>query len=151
MYKTEGLRPSFYMGVGKNSTGFKVIEKRMIKGLARRISNIDYVRSAIDDQADLSTFKEKPTPRVIWGLVIVGISYLIGWPLIAALGIIAAYAGAPLILVIGGPVAYVMSHLVFILGACLAGAKYARTFFRWATRVAVEKVMGDGRLEMNDE
>lgn len=132
------------MGVGKNSTGFKVIAKGMIKGLFRRISNIGYVRSAIDEQADLSMFKEKPTPRVIWGLVIVGISYVVGWPLIAALGIIAAYTGTPLVIVVGGPAAYGLSHLVFILGAWLAGAQYAHTFFRWATRVAVEKVMGDG-------
>jgi hypothetical protein len=130
------------MGVVKNSTGFKVIAKRMIKRLARRISNIDYVRSAIDDRADLSAFKEKPTPRVIWGLVIVGISYIIGWPLIAVLGIIAAYAAEPLVIVVGGPAAYGLSHLVFILGAWLAGAQYAHTFFRWATRVAVEKVIG---------
>lgn len=130
------------MGVGKNSTRFKAVSQRMFKGLVRRISNSPYVRTAIDERADLSAFKEKPTPRVVWGLVIIGISYTIGWPLIALLGGIAAYTKTTLVILVGGPAAYGLSHLVFVLGAWLAGAQYAQTFFRWAMRVAVEKLMG---------
>ncbi|RJQ85398.1 MAG: hypothetical protein C4519_03240 [Desulfobacteraceae bacterium] len=115
----------------------------MFKGLISRICKTGYVRSAMSARADLSIFKQKPTPRVMWGLVIVGISYLVGWPAIALMALIAAYAEAPLVLVIGGPATYGLSHLLFILGAYLAGAQYARTFFRWATRVAIEKLLSN--------
>jgi hypothetical protein len=113
----------------------------MIKSVFKRISKTRFVQSAVADRADLSLFYQKPTPRIVVGLVIIGISYVIGWPAITVLGIIAAYTQKPLILVVGGPVTYVLSHLVFILGAYLAGAEYARAFFRWAARMAVEKMM----------
>ncbi len=114
----------------------------MIKLFFRRISKTRYVRSAIEDRADLSAFKQKPTPRIIWGLVVIGISYVIGWPLIITLGLIAAYLKTPLIIIIGGPAAYGLSHLVFILGVYLAGALYAKIFMRWSTRVICEKMIG---------
>jgi hypothetical protein len=112
----------------------------MLKSIFKKIGRTRFARSAIEERADLSVFNQKPTPRIICGLVIIGISYVIGWPAIAALGLIAAYVKQPLILVIGGPVMYGLSHLVFILGAYLAGSHYAKAFFRWATRVAVEKM-----------
>ena len=115
--------------------------KRMIKRLVRRIADTRYVRSALSEQADLSLFKQKPTPRVIWGLIIVGISYTIGWPLITLLGFVAACTGRPLILAVGGPVAYGLSHLVFILGAYVAGAQYAHAFLRWSTRILMKKLL----------
>jgi len=114
----------------------------MLKPLVKRISKTTYVRSAIADRADLSVFKHKPTQRVIWGLVVIAISYVIGWPAITVLGVVAACTKEPLILLVGGPLAYGLSHLVFILGAYLSGAQYAAVFFRWATRVTVEKLMG---------
>lgn len=105
----------------------------------KRISEIEYVRSAIDEKADLSAFKEKPSLRIIVGVAIILFSYVIGWPAIGALGTIAVYLEKPLVAVVGGPLMYGLSHLVFIFGTYLAGAKYARIFFRWATRVTVEK------------
>ncbi len=116
----------------------------MLKSLIHRLSQTAYVRSAIDDQANLDCFKEKPTPRMIWGLVIVGISYTIGWPLIGLLGILATYWGQPLLLAVGGPLAYGLSHLVFIIGAWLAGADHAKAFFRWVTRVTFLKLTKNG-------
>lgn len=115
----------------------------MIKGWLIRIGKTTYVQNAISEQADLAMFKQKPTARVIWGLIIIGISYTIGWPVISVLGILSVYWQKPLLLIIGGPVAYALSHLVFILGAYLAGADYARGFFRWATRVAMEKLLAE--------
>lgn len=114
----------------------------MIKNWLKRISQTPYVQGALSDQADLSLFKQKPSTRTIWGLITIGISYTIGWPLIAVLGILSIYWDMTLLLIIGGPIAYAISHLVFILGAFLAGADYAQGFFRWATRVAVEKFLG---------
>jgi hypothetical protein len=113
----------------------------MIQTLLRRISRTAYVRSAMADGADLALFKKRPTPRLFWGLIVIGISYTIGWPAVVALGIIAGYLQEPLVLIIGGPVTYGLSHLVFIVGAYLAGGQYAYAFLRWATRVTMEKLL----------
>lgn len=112
----------------------------MFKRMVNKISQTAYVRSAIEEQANLDCFKERPTARMIWGLVIIGISYTIGWPVIGLLGILSAYWGQPLLLAVGGPLVYGLSHLTFILGAWLAGADHAKAFFRWATRMTIMKL-----------
>lgn len=109
--------------------------------IIKRICEIEYVRSAMADKADLSAFKEKPSPRVILGVTAIGFSYIIGWPAIGALGILAVYFNRPWLVAVGGPVMYGLSHLVFLLGMYLAGYNYTKIFLRWATRVAVEKLM----------
>jgi hypothetical protein len=117
----------------------------MFKRLMYRLSQTAYARSAIEAQAGLDCFKKKPTPRMIWGLVIIGISYTIGWPLIGLLGMLSVYWGQPLILAVGGPLTYGISHLVFIIGAWLAGADHAKAFFRWVTRVVLLKLIKNNR------
>ena len=111
-----------------------------IKKLFERIVEIPFVRAAIEEDADLAEFQESPSPRVVLGLITIGISYAIGWPFIALLGMIAAYFQKPLIIVVGGPLMYGMSHLTFMLGMYLAGAKYARAFLRWAVKITVLKL-----------
>ena len=100
------------------------------------------MQSAIADRADLSAFKEKPTPRIIFGLFLIGLSYTIGWPAVSALGMLSVYYKEPLIVGIGGPLTYGLSHLVFIAGMYFAGAQYTKIFLRWATRMFMEKMMG---------
>ncbi len=107
--------------------------------IIKRISETEYVRSAIEDKADLSAFKEKPSIRVILGVSAICFSYIIGWPAISALGAFAFYLKRPWLIAIGGPLLYGLSHLVFLLGMYLAGYNYTKIFVRWATRVAVEK------------
>lgn len=109
--------------------------------IIKRISETDYVRSAIEDKADLSAFKEKPSMRVILGVTAICFSYIIGWPAISALGALAIYLNRPWLIAIGGPLLYGFSHLVFLLGMYLAGYNYSKIFLRWATRVVVEKWM----------
>lgn len=109
--------------------------------IIKKIAETRYVRSAIEDQADLSAFKEKPSMRIIIGLAVIGFSYIIGWPAISALGFLSVYLNRPLLIAIGGPLLYGLSHLVFMLGMYLAGYNYTKIFLRWATRVAVEKWM----------
>ena len=109
--------------------------------LIKRISETRYVRSAIEDKADLSAFKEKPSIRVIAGVSAICLSYVIGWPAISALGAFAIYVDRPWLIAVGGPVLYGLSHLVFLLGMYLAGYDYTKIFLRWATRVVVEKWM----------
>ena len=107
--------------------------------IIKRISETQYVRSAIEEKADLSAFKEKPSIRVILGVSAICFSYIIGWPAISALGALAIYLSRPLLIAIGGPLVYGLSHLVFLLGMYLAGYDYTKIFLRWATRVVVEK------------
>lgn len=113
----------------------------MIDVLAERILKMEYVQSAIKEQADLSAFRKCPTIRIIAGVSAIIFSYLIGWPMVGLLGMISVYANEPLIVAIGGPVTYGLSHLVFILGMYLAGYEYTKIFLRWATRVSVEKLI----------
>jgi hypothetical protein len=109
--------------------------------IIKRISETEYVRSAIEDKADLSAFKEKPSIRVILGVSAICFSFIIGWPAISALGAIAIYFNRPWLIAIGGPLLYGLSHLVFLLAMYLAGYSYTKIFLRWTTRVAVEKWM----------
>lgn len=115
----------------------------MIKNWLQHLSQNRFVQKAVAEQADLAVFKQKPSSRTIWGLITIGISYTIGWPFIAILAALAVYLERPLLIAIGGPLLYGLSHLVFILGAYLAGADYAKAFFRWALRVGLERVLGD--------
>ncbi|MEJ2588923.1 MAG: hypothetical protein P8165_15395 [Deltaproteobacteria bacterium] len=108
--------------------------------IIRKISQTDFAQKAIRERADLSAFKQRPTPRIVLGVSAIIISYIIGWPAVSALGTLAIYFKEPLLIVIGGPVTYGLSHLVFLLGMYLAGAKYTIIFLRWATRVALEKL-----------
>ncbi len=117
-----------------------VILMKIIRRTFNKLAQTDYVRSAIAEQADLSAFKERPTPRIILGLAIIAFSYIIGWPAVGFLGILAVYFNEPLLAVVGGPLIYGVSHLVFLLGMYLAGAKYTKIFLRWATRMAMEKL-----------
>jgi hypothetical protein len=109
--------------------------------LLKKIAETDFVRKAMEEKANLDAFKQRPDLRVISGLAVIGFSYIIGWPAVGALGAISLYLNKPLLFVIGGPVTYGISHLVFIFGVYLAGAQYSKAFLRWATRVAMERLM----------
>ena len=114
--------------------------KNLAGRLADKLLNRPFVAAAVCDHADLSAFGEKPSLRIILGLLAIGLSYLIGWPAIAGLGIIAVKLHQPWIAVIGGPVVYGLSHLVFILGMYLCGAEYSVIFLRWLSRKGVEQL-----------
>ncbi len=107
-----------------------------------RLSRIPFVREAIESRADLSAFREKPTPRVCLGIFLMLFSYLIGWPAVSLFAILSIYLRQPLIVAIGGPLIYGISHLTFIVGAYLTGMQYAVPFLKWAARVGVEKLIG---------
>lgn len=113
----------------------------MIRSFLIRVSRTRFVRSAIEERADLTSFKQRPTTRAVAGLALIGFSYILGWPMVGALGFLAVYLSKPLIGVIGGPLTYGLSHLVFLAGMYLAGATYTKAFLRWATRVIITKLM----------
>ncbi|MBU0946915.1 MAG: hypothetical protein KJ804_12840 [Proteobacteria bacterium] len=106
-----------------------------------RFAAIDFVRTAIAEQADLKAFTEKPSLQILAGVFLICSSFLLGWPAVAACGVVALRLNEPLIAVIGGPLVYGLSHLVFLLGMYFSGAKYTVIFFRWLSRVSVEKLL----------
>jgi hypothetical protein len=116
----------------------------MLKKITERLAQMKYIRNAMADQTDMKNIWKRPTPRMIIGLVLIGFSYIIGWPAIAALGVLAAYLREPMLIVLGGPVTYGFSHLVFLTGAWLAGAKYARILIKYTARALFRKIFRHG-------
>lgn len=114
---------------------------QMIRQSIQKIAATDFVRAAIRDRADLSAFRGKPTPMVLAGVAAIAVSYIIGWPAVAALGVLSVRLQEPWIVVVGGPLTYGLSHLVFLLGMYLSGATYSMIFLRWLTRVSMEKLL----------
>jgi hypothetical protein len=66
--------------------------------------------------------RERPSGRVIAGLVLLVSSYLVAWPAIAVLGAAAAWLRRPKLLV-AGPLLYGLSWLIFAVGLALIGKK----------------------------
>jgi hypothetical protein len=64
----------------------------------------------------------RPPAHIVIGMLLIGVSYLIGWPAIALLGTIAAWARRPELL-LGSPFIYGFSWLVFTLGLVVLGPK----------------------------
>lgn len=74
-------------------------------------------------------------------------SYVIGWPAIAGLGVIALWYKEPLIAVIGGPTIYVISCLVFILGAWLTGmSQHLGTLIKYALQSFIRKYSSKNKI-----
>ncbi len=113
----------------------------LIRQAILKTAEKDFVRQAIADQADLSSFREKPSLLVISGIFVIILSFVLGWPAVAALGALAVQLDEPMIAVLGGPLTYGLSHLVFLFGMYLSGGKYTLIFFRWLTRVTMEKLL----------
>ncbi len=113
----------------------------MVAEYIRKIAATEFVRSAIEERADLSAFKQKPTPMILAGVFAIGFSFVLGWPAVAFLGLVAVKLHNPWIAAIGGPLTYGLSHLVFLLGMYLSGATYSLIFLRWLTRVTMERLL----------
>ena len=83
-----------------------------------------YIQKILENPADLSEFKERMTPRLITGLILIALSFIIGWPAVAALSVLAVWFKQPLIAIIGCPATYALSYVVFIIGAWLSRAPH---------------------------
>ena len=87
-----------------------------------------------------------PSVRIVVGLVLLGASYLLGWPAIALLGAIAAWLRRPALL-LGGPVLYGFSWAVFAVGLVFIGSKSistGRAFGLLLVRKLAERCLRDG-------
>ncbi|MBV5318230.1 MAG: hypothetical protein JZU50_10530 [Desulfobulbaceae bacterium] len=115
--------------------------KRLCQKIILSCAATAFVRAAIEENADLAAFREKPTPVVLAGVFAIGFSFLLGWPAIFALGLLSIKLQTPWIVVVGGPLTYGLSHLVFLLGMYLSGAIYSLIFCRWLTRITMERCL----------
>jgi hypothetical protein len=114
----------------------------MRRKIAKYLAGKKYIIKILENPADLSEFKERPTPRVITGLILMGFSYIIGWPAVAALGFLAVWLKEPLIAIIGCPTIYGLSQVVFIIGAWLSRAPhYMGIMMRYATQRFLKKLL----------
>ena len=114
----------------------------MFRTLARYVEGTKFAQEAIAEGADLSAFQEKPRPRLLFGLVLLGLSFALGWPLVAAFGVAAIWAGNPYLAVIGAPAAYLFSWALWGAAMWLMANEsydYGRLFMRWAVRAFVER------------
>jgi hypothetical protein len=112
------------------------------KLIAKYLSRIPFIYNAIKDNADLSELKEKQAAAVfkknLFGLILIGISYIICWPVIIFLGFLSIEHDRPLLILIGGPIVYAVAHFIFLIGLYIVGAHYAMIFLRWIARKSVE-------------
>lgn len=115
----------------------------IIKKSALYLARKKYCKTAIEDRADLTAIREKPTPSMIVGLILIAFSYVIGLPAVVALGVIAVWMKDKRIVLIGGPLIYAISTILFIIGIKMAGKKYFQVFSRWVVRVVLEKILGN--------
>jgi len=97
-----------------------MIQKKIGQSLAGK----KFIQKILKNPADLSEFKERMTPRLITGLILMVLSFIIGWPAVAALSVLAVWFKEPLIAVIGCPTTYALSYVVFIIGAWLSRAPH---------------------------
>jgi hypothetical protein len=96
----------------------------MIRKIATYIAKNKFIKEALENPVDLSELWDRPSPRQIAGLVLMGFSYIIGWPAVAGLSMLAVWVREPLIAVIGCPAIYGFSHLVFFISVWLIGAPH---------------------------
>ena len=114
----------------------------VFKSIVGRIAATAWMRNAMNNGDAQYVFREKPAMQVYVGIGLILISYVIGWPAVGMLGLIAFYTREPLLLVIGGPLVYGLSHLVFLAGLYLAGKRYALALAHWASRKALARLSG---------
>ena len=122
----------------------------IIKKTALYLARKKYCRTAIEDRADLSAIREKPTMSMIVGIIMIVFSYVIGLPTVIALGVLAVSMGKPLVGIIGGAIIYAISTIIFIIGIKMAGKKYFHLFSRWVVRVVLEKILGADVRELSE-
>lgn len=120
----------------------------IVKKTAAYFARKEFCRNAISECADLSLLKEKHTPGVTIGIVLIVLSCMIVFPSFFIVGVMAAKLRKPMIGVIGIPLAYGFSWLILMLGMYLTGPEYAKTLGKCVVKVVLEKILGDEAKEI---
>ena len=93
--------------------------------LRQRLRRTRLVQTALAEPIDPQLLL-RPSTRIVVGLILIGASYVMCWPAIAALGVVAAWIRQPKLL-LGGPVLYGLSWVVFAAGLALVGSRALRS------------------------
>ncbi len=104
-------------------------------------TKITFVQEALAADIDLRMIKRRPTAKEKFGIFIILLSYVLGWPAVAGFGLLSMYLKEPLVLVIGGTAIYGFSHLMFIAGLYIAGKEYARVLLQWSVKKFFNKML----------
>lgn len=107
--------------------------------IASRLARTGFGQKALAQDPDLEVFKQRPSPRVKWGLLIMGLSFLIPWPSMALVAYLAYLWEQPWALLAGAAVVVVVAHLVFVAGVLVAGGNYLLSLLRWAAARFIRK------------
>jgi hypothetical protein len=110
--------------------------------IADRLARTKAGKSALGLAGTPDVFRRKPSPRIIVGLVLIAVSFVVGWPMVAVFGMLAAYLGEPLILIIGGPTTYGFAWLVWLAGMFCVGAKsytVAKQYSSYLLKLFIER------------
>jgi peptidoglycan/xylan/chitin deacetylase (PgdA/CDA1 family) len=116
---------------------------RFWRFITRKLASNAYVRRAVEKEITLNALKTSPSPKFFFGLGLVLLSYVLGWPMVGLFSVLSAYFKAPVLLMLG-PAFYGFSHLVWMFGMYLAGRdciKYADIMLSWSLRKAVERAL----------
>ena len=113
----------------------------LIRKIAQGIAKTKFASKAMHEKTDLRVFKEKPSAKVVLGILLMCMGYILGWPMIALFGLLSLSWNEPLILIVGGPLLFVVAHLIFLAGVYFAGGKYLMPLVRWVTRVTLKRLI----------
>ena len=108
---------------------------------------INYVQRARAEHIDMSCMARRPTLKEQFGIFLILLSYVLGWPAVAGFAFLSMYLKEPLVLIIGGPSIYGFSHVLFIAGIYIAGRQYAAVLVKWSIKKAYEKMPCAGKTE----
>lgn len=107
--------------------------------MARWLARTRFGQNALVQGEDLTVFKQKPSPRVLLGLVLMGLSFLLPWPGMALTAYFSLSRQEPWVLLAGSVAVFVVVHLIFIAGVFLAGGNYAMALLRWGAARFINK------------
>ncbi len=113
----------------------------LTRKIAQRIAKTKFGRNALEEKSGANPFKEKPSAKILIGILLLAFSYMVGWPMIGLCGALAIYWKEPIIAIVGVPIFFVVAHLFFLAGVYLAGGKYLLPLLRWITRITLKKLI----------
>lgn len=76
-------------------------------------------------------FPGQADATILIGVFLIAFNFLLGWPAVAALGLLSFKMQTPWLVAVGGPLTYGLSHLVFLAGMYISGGTYTLIFCRW--------------------
>lgn len=104
-------------------------------------TKIKFVQQALAADIDLRMISRRPTAKEKFGIFLILLSYVLGWPAVAGFGLLSMYLKEPLVLIIGGPTIYIISHLMLFAGIYIAGRDYARVLLQWSVKKFFAKML----------